>query len=252
MACRRPTQKVHFLGIGAQKAGTTWLYEWLGRHPEIAFPAGKELQFWNHREGRAPEVWLAAFPEARPGVLQGEITPAYALLGDEAVATLQSLCPDLRIFFSMRNPMERAWSAALMALERAELELDEASDAWFADHFRSRGSLGRGDYETALRRWRDRFGEHAVLALLHDEIRSRPGDVLARLARHIGVRDDRYFDRFPADRLAEPVFAGQGAPVRPSLRPLLRELYAPRIESLGRYLDRDLSSWLRFADGAGA
>src|SRR5262249_41035314 len=41
-----------FLGIGAQKAATTWLYENLKRHPEIEFPAGKEVHFWDKREGR--------------------------------------------------------------------------------------------------------------------------------------------------------------------------------------------------------
>jgi hypothetical protein len=29
-----------FLGIGAQKAGTTWLYERLSQHPAVRFPAG--------------------------------------------------------------------------------------------------------------------------------------------------------------------------------------------------------------------
>lgn len=28
-----------FLGIGSQKAGTTWLYTHLGSHPELDFPA---------------------------------------------------------------------------------------------------------------------------------------------------------------------------------------------------------------------
>lgn len=40
-----------FLGIGAQKAGTTWLYEKLRLHPDIAFPAGKEVHFWDQKYG---------------------------------------------------------------------------------------------------------------------------------------------------------------------------------------------------------
>jgi hypothetical protein len=244
----RAAATVDFLGIGAQKAATTWLYERLALHPEIDFPAGKELQFWNHRDGRPPEAWLAPFAARRGGVLQGEITPGYSLLDDPTVSTIRDLCPGLRIFFCMRNPMERAWSAALMALERAELELDEASDAWFADHFRSRGSLGRGDYEGVLRRWRLHFGDEPVLAIFREEIRCRPAAVLTRVARHVGVDDGEFFERLDPARIAPPVFTGPGLPVRTSLRPLLRELYAGRVRSLGRYLDRDLSAWLRFDD----
>ncbi|MGH0038413.1 MAG: sulfotransferase family protein [Myxococcota bacterium] len=251
MAAPSPSA-VHFLGIGAQKAATTWLYEQLASHPEIGFPAGKELQFWNHRDGRPPEAWLVPFAAARPGLLQGEITPGYALLDDASVAALRALCPGLRVFFCMRNPMERAWSSALMALERAELALDEASDAWFADHFRSRGSLGRGDYETVLRRWRGHFGDESVLAVFHDEIRCRPASVLGRVARHIGVVDGAFFERQDPARLSRRVFAGSGVPVRASLRPLLRELYAARVDSLARYLGRDLTAWLDFDDEAGA
>ncbi len=33
---------VDFLGIGMQKGGTTWLYHQLSRHPQVAFPRGKE------------------------------------------------------------------------------------------------------------------------------------------------------------------------------------------------------------------
>lgn len=36
-----------FMGIGAQKAGTTWLFERLRKHPEIHFPHIKEISFWN-------------------------------------------------------------------------------------------------------------------------------------------------------------------------------------------------------------
>ncbi len=38
-----------FLGIGAQKAGTTWLHTNLARHPEIWLPPIKEMHYLDHR-----------------------------------------------------------------------------------------------------------------------------------------------------------------------------------------------------------
>ncbi len=48
-----------FVGIGAQKAGTTWLYHNLRAHPEIWMPPRKEIHYFN-RMG-----------EERPGLVSG-------------------------------------------------------------------------------------------------------------------------------------------------------------------------------------
>jgi len=37
----------YFVGIGAQKAGTTWLARYLSRHPEVFFSPEKELHFFD-------------------------------------------------------------------------------------------------------------------------------------------------------------------------------------------------------------
>lgn len=51
-------RKPDFLGIGAQKAGTTWLSQMLGQHPEIWTPPFKEVQFFNHRFVEDHRKWL--------------------------------------------------------------------------------------------------------------------------------------------------------------------------------------------------
>ncbi len=62
---------IDFLGIGAQKCGTTWLYERLAQHPQVRFPAGKEIHFWDHHLDRGINWWIAQFPEIAPDVRQG-------------------------------------------------------------------------------------------------------------------------------------------------------------------------------------
>ncbi|RJL14201.1 sulfotransferase family protein [Paracoccus siganidrum] len=41
-------RKPAILGIGAQKAGTSWLAQMLGQHPQIWIPPFKEVQYFNH------------------------------------------------------------------------------------------------------------------------------------------------------------------------------------------------------------
>lgn len=41
-------RKPAILGIGAQKAGTSWLVQMLGQHPQVWIPPFKEVQYFNH------------------------------------------------------------------------------------------------------------------------------------------------------------------------------------------------------------
>lgn len=83
----------------------------------------------------------------------GEITPTYSILPIETIRECHANFPDLKLIYLLRNPIDRAWSSANMALTKSEMEIHEASAQWFIDHFKSRGSLMRGDYESCLRNW---------------------------------------------------------------------------------------------------
>jgi hypothetical protein len=236
-----------FLGIGAQKGGTTWLHRMLAMHPGLEFPAGKEVHFWNSKRSLGTSWYLAQFDPPAAGVRCGEITPAYALLESEVVREIHCLNPELRVVFVLRNPINRAWSSALMALRRAEMRIDEASDQWFVDHFRSKGSLGRGDYAATIERWHSVFSPDQLLLLRFEEIHEQPRQLLHRCATHLGV-DPGFFHELPADVLAQRVFPGGGQPLRESLIPELRRLYDMRISRLERLLGWELGHW-RAPDG---
>ena len=236
--CRGPD----FLGIGAQKAGTSWLYENLKRHPDISFPAGKEVHFWDRRGDRAAAVWLDLFP-AGEGRKQGEITPAYGILDSEAIREIGELCPAIRLFYSVRNPIERAWSAALMVLERAKMTLDATSERWFINHFASDASRRRGDAALCLATWRSVFPAGQLHAILFDDIVQSPHDTLVKLAGHIGV-DGEFFRTVPEKQLKRPVGAGPGHPLPAGLRRFLTDFYGGQIARLEELLNRDLRHWL--------
>lgn len=233
------------MGIGAQKAGTTWLHEHLARHPRIGFPGGKEVHYWNARRATLPEQWYCDLFATGDGRINGDITPAYATLEPEAVARIGALFPDLRILFLLRDPVERAWSAALMALGRAELTLDEASDRWFLDHFHSRGSRLRGDYARTLRIWQKVYPAEQMLVLFYEDLCTDPAGLLGRVAMFLGLEPA---PAWTPQVLAAPVFAGMGVPLRSSLRGALLDIYRPRIAALEACLGHDLSHWCRTVD----
>lgn len=225
---------VDFIGIGAQKAGTTWLSRMLALHPHIQFPGGKEIHFWDQHYENGYGWYENIFSE-KSNIKKGDITPAYGILPPEKIAEVRRHYPNVPLIFIMRNPIERAWSSALMALKRAEMEFDEASDQWFIDHFHSAGSMMRGDYERCLKNWLAHFPQNQLLILCNKEIAARPREVVKAAAAHIGV-DAGYFDSLPEATLVKKVFANDKAAIHPALVKELEKIYDTKRTSFNAYL----------------
>src|SRR5664279_4969403 len=69
-----------FIVIRAQKAGTTSLFEYLKRHPELCLAPGKEAPYFSHDVARArgwDSYMRRTFPPSDPALKWGTVTPQY-------------------------------------------------------------------------------------------------------------------------------------------------------------------------------
>jgi tetratricopeptide (TPR) repeat protein len=100
-----------FLVLGPHKAGTSTLYALLLQHPRVVGAARKEVQFWEKRDGRPPELYDAYFPPIDPdaGFITGEATPHYLFSPEAAAAAAQRL-PGIKTIVLRRDPVARAYS----------------------------------------------------------------------------------------------------------------------------------------------
>ncbi|MGO1120750.1 sulfotransferase [Rhodovibrionaceae bacterium A322] len=241
-----------FLGIGAQKAGTSWLFQQLRQHPQVAFPGGKEIHFWDQKKHKGLSWYREIFQRPDEGsnglpIRRGEITPAYAGLPEAVIAEMARHFPDLKLLYLLRNPIDRAWSSAEMARMRSELRSDEVSDQWYQDHFLSDGSRQRGDYLLNLQAWQQHFPKDQLLLLDYENIKRNPRQLLRRVARHLDI-DPQAVDQLPQASLTQRVFKGSGKPLRPSLAPLLIELYRSDIQALAQHKDSAFAEGWRLPD----
>ncbi|HEX2668873.1 MAG TPA: sulfotransferase [Gammaproteobacteria bacterium] len=255
MKTRGPT----FLGIGAQKAGTTWLHSMLSLHPDIGMPEQKELHFWDREvpDNASIQGYLAGFDHLA-GDARGEITPSYAILPAERVDLIHAALPRLQLIYVLRNPIDRAWSQARMELARAVhhgLELDATGrDAWLIDQVASSGSLARGNYPACIRNWSRRFAPDQLRVWIYDDVVAAPRAFLEACAMHLGV-DPSFYAGLPQSVLGQQVLPEQrilnvprlDAPQTPpsDIARRLVDIYAPVVRELGPMLGRDLSGlWL--------
>lgn len=231
---------LNFVSIGAQKAATTWLYTMLLKHPKIQFPGGKEVHFWDLYHHQGIDWYKNIF--ADNNVINGDITPAYAILPIEKIKENYAAFPDLKIIFTLRNPIERSWSLAKMLLLRAKLVIDEVPDQWFIDSFNSAGSLSRSQYEISIKRWLSVYPKEQLLLARYESISQNPSVYLNNILHHIGLPS---FYQSTDDCLYLKVHEGLPDNIRPTLKVYLLNMFKNDIESLAEYLDQDLKSWLR-------
>jgi hypothetical protein len=122
--------RLDFLGIGAQKAGTTSVHEYLRTHPELFLPEVKEQPFFTV-DAAYEQGWdsfaRVAFHGAPAGRRYGKITPHYmsgpvawsdataaAKAGPASAVTarrISELFPDVKLIAMLRDPVERAISS---------------------------------------------------------------------------------------------------------------------------------------------
>lgn len=235
------SHRIDFLGIGAIKCATTWIFRWLRKHPQIAMPGRKELHFWNLNFHRGLSWYQGLFASLPEGKKRGEFTPSYAGLSPARIREIRRHFPKLRLLYIVRDPVDRAWSHACMGLRRSGMAVEEAPDERFAARFRSRHYIVQADYETCLRNWISVYPPEQLLLLRFESVRDEPRRLLKRCAEHIGV-DPAFYDRVPESELKEPVGAGAKARLRPSLVSDLRSMHQERWRRFNRYAEA-LALW---------
>ena len=253
-----------FLGIGAQKAGTTWLWENLRRHPEIFLPDKKELHYFDNKFDQSLRYYTHRFVEAR-GRIKGEITPAYGILPRERIGFIRAIMPRARLIFLMRDPVERAWSQAVMDLVvRSGRALGEVSESEFLAFLESERSVSRGFYCRILDNWLGSFPSEQLYVGFFEDIRERPKELMSELFAHLGVSCDVDWSSFPLGRVIMPsvVPRGEGAqdrrirttpgdtggepvPCPDSVRERLGQLYAEELARLSERYGKRVAHWQR-------
>lgn len=205
----RPT----FLIAGAQRCGTTSLFQMLAKHPDVLPPAiTKGVHYFDtgDRYARGPDFYRAHFPLSLPSrgtKVTGEASPYYIFhpLAPQRIAEELS---DARVIVLLRDPVERAFSAHKQETWRGfeTLPFDEAlaaeperlageEERIVADpHYQSfshqhHAYVGRGVYAPQLRRMAGAVGRENLLVLDADRFFADPTEQWPSVLQHIGLRD---------------------------------------------------------------
>ncbi len=203
-----------FIILGAQKAGTTTIYDNLVKHPDVRPCDIKEVHFFDRNWDKGANWYRAHFPftgeiSAQPtqrNWITGEGSPYY-LFHPLVPARVHQLCPESRLIVVLRDPVERAYSH-YQHEKRKDREPLSFEDALAAEEGRLAGEVAkifadpdygsfahqhfsykaRGYYADQLEAWHKLFPRDQILILESRELnRDFPG-TFSRLYDFLGLQ----------------------------------------------------------------
>jgi hypothetical protein len=196
-----------FLIIGGLKCGTTSLYEYLCKHPQIRRARFKELFYFDRFFHFGPTWYQSNFPvrKTRDRYITGEASPHY-IQNPLAPIRVREALPNVKIIALLRDPVTRLISHYQHNVRNGweTLSLDEAlavettrvgdslnarSDASTESRFEGLrfSYFGKGLYEEQLERWYSVFPGSQIKIIQSELLFDSPAEVTERVLGFLGL-----------------------------------------------------------------
>lgn len=257
-----------FLIIGAQKCGTTSLYNHLIKHPSIYPASVKEVGFFDRYFTNSIKWYRSQFPSVlrkyytkwvlRQPFFTGEASTGY-ILNPHSLMRINKIIPRAKLIALLRNPVERAYShyQHTVRIKRESLSFEEAiarederiGEAW--QRMRSDENyynfdialyayLRTGMYIEQLVDLMSLFPRNQVLILNSEAFRADPSNTFRNVFHFLGM---------PVWQLTEFTKYNRGKyfPMDSSTKKKLQEYFRPYNQRLYEYLGVDFD-WEKESD----
>jgi hypothetical protein len=231
-----------FVGIGVPRAGTTWWFQLITNHPNVAHMKGANFAGPIHKErhffGRfgieefGPsdiKEYHQWFPHYT-GKMAGEWTPDY-LYHAWVPPLLAKAAPDAKLLLILRDPIERFRSGYAAAIRNG----DDHIGGIVAE------AIGMSLYAENVRRWLDEFPADRLLTLQYETCRRDPALHLEETYKFLDLEPTFQPPELQRERnkTVEPKLELTG-----DLNKRLRDIFAPDIEEIAKLLPAiDVSLW---------
>jgi hypothetical protein len=171
-----------FLIIGAQRSGTSTLYQYIARHPDVRGAFRKEVHFFDTYYDHGLDWYRACFPFHG---FTGESSPSYLVNPDVPVRVAEVL-PNVKLIAILRNPVERAYSAFNRNIRRRR-ESRPFAEAIAGSSTLEFAYLERGLYAEQIERWLQHFRREQLLVLGAEKFFGDTLPVLQRVYAFLGL-----------------------------------------------------------------
>ena len=251
-----------FVIIGAQKSGTTSLYDFIVKHPAIAPASKKELDYFSVFYKYGEQWYRSNFPtnlsryrfykKTGQKLLSGEATPNY-LFYPAIPGRMKEILPDVKLIVILRNPVDRAYSHYHYNILRKKDKTSSFENAIESEEERCAGEreqlikdpdfipnryhaysyLARGVYTDQLENWFKYYSREQFLILSTEDLRKNPQQTLDQVFDFLEVSPFQIAD-------LRDLNVGSYNEMNEDTRRLLVEYFKPHNERLSKLLQRSI------------
>jgi len=178
-----------YIGIGAMKAATGWIFKCIESHPEVGDSEwSKELHFftkpYNYEKGI--EYYYSIFSQHPKGKIKGEFTPAY-MASPQVASLIKKHLPNIKLIACLRNPAERAYSHYRYNIqERGRYRIYKSIEETVR---KDDVIIERGFYYKQLKPYFDLFPKENILIVFFEDIKNNPKDTVHRIYKFLGLKN---------------------------------------------------------------
>ena len=210
------TGKCFGLGLGAQRCGSTWLGQYLSRHPDYCMSPIKEMHIFdtiksekvhplikraenykNHRDidhSRQEILKInnheLSYYEYFDKILKpthicfGEITPEYAKLGKSFFRKILNSHPNVKFFISLRRPISRYLSALYYySRKRPAFDVEKS----YLKGLRRELFCSYTGYSAQIRKLLSIVPRERVCFVYYEDLFNGRSDTLFEICDHLGI-----------------------------------------------------------------
>lgn len=197
-----------FMIIGAQKAGTTYLYSILRQHPQVIEPVYKEAHFFdydnNYKEGLFKyKLNFDLSFRFKKNQLTFEATPDY-LHHRDAPKRISHFFPHMKMIIVLRDPVARAYSAWKMHHyhfknnlkynwlydpRTFEQVVEQGVNSASKDTWSLMNHVGRSLYGQQIMNYFHYFPKDHFLILFHKDLATNPQQSINRITDFVNISE---------------------------------------------------------------
>ncbi|MBD3362750.1 hypothetical protein GF362_03455 [Candidatus Dojkabacteria bacterium] len=243
----------NFIIIGAEKSGTSSLFQYMINHPKILTPVEKETHFFTKKFKNGFDWYSAhfAYIPNDSNYITGEASTSYLCDYRNSVRRIKKYLDDSVFIAVLRNPVDRAvsnyYQMAKLGNEKRDIEqafeeeiniLNKTKNplskfVLLKTHsFGQRGYLWRGLYYYFFKRWFSEFPRERFLILKSKDLFENTTDTMSQVFRFLDLEDYK-------EKQYKKYNPGRYNPVDDKLRRELTKFFKPHNQKLDNLLAKD-------------
>ncbi len=194
---------VNTILIGAQKSGTTTLYDWLAQHPDAYGPRGmKDFPFFcdDMYYGEGIKWFESNYPQFKnkKAILHGNVN--YLYFSQVSAKRIYQYNSNTKLIVLLRNPVDRAYSSFWQQKKVGNEDIDDFNYAIEKEKERCNGTfkdqanltyIDHGFYANQLKKYYEIFPSTNIKVIIFEEMIHKNAETISDIYKFMGI--DPYF-----------------------------------------------------------